>query len=100
VLRFSLSSAQLVDLAENTAAFEGPFSPSLAKNAFRAIVFPFFFLTFLAARRNTACYNKALIKRIFFGRNDRKQDQIANVIEEKGKEMAKYDHLFPPSWTT
>lgn len=61
VLRFSLSSAQLVDLAENTAAGVGPFSPSLAKNSFRARVFPFFFLPFLAARRNTPCYKTTVI---------------------------------------
>jgi len=55
VLRFSLSSAQLVDLAENTGTWltEDPLSPSFAKNSVRFKVFPFFFLAFLAAKIKT-----------------------------------------------
>lgn len=86
VLRFSLSSAQLVDLAENTGAWlteDGPFSPSFAKNSVRAKVFPFFFFAFLAATINTICHIAETTKNLCVRQSDGKSSQLRRRSKEK-----------------
>lgn len=89
-LRFSLSSAQFVDLAEKIAAWltwDDPFSPSFAKNSVKANVLPFFFLAFLATTENNLYLNTGTINDECYWENDWKWNQIEDKIKEKEKSI-------------
>ena len=106
MLSSSLSSAQLVDRAENTAAWEtedDPFSPSSAKNSVRATVFPFFFLAFLARTSNKVRYNTAIIRDLYKWERSIRENRLKNEIKGKERESVKlpitcFRHLGQRDW--